>query len=88
MHFKSIINCLLLGNWSGDYSGGKEPTDWVSSVDILDEYMETKQSVKYGQCWVFSGIITTLLRAVGIPARSVTNFESAHDTDSSMTIDR
>lgn len=57
-------------------------------MDILDKYLETKQEVKYGQCWVFSGIVTTLLRAIGIPARSVTNFESAHDNDCSMTVDR
>jgi len=78
----------LLGNWTGDYSGGVEPTDWISSVDILQQYWETKKDVKYGQCWVFSGILTSLLRAVGIPARCITNFESAHDNDGSMTIDR
>uniref|UniRef100_A0A8C0ZUU8 protein-glutamine gamma-glutamyltransferase n=1 Tax=Castor canadensis TaxID=51338 RepID=A0A8C0ZUU8_CASCN len=78
---------VLTGNWSGNYSGGTAPTDWTSSVSILQEYYRTKKSVNYGQCWVFSGILTTVLRALGIPARSVTAFESAHDTEKNLTVD-
>lgn len=78
---------LLIGNWSGKYGDGVAPSRWISSVDIYQKYYKTQQPVKYGQCWVFSGVMTTALRALGIPARCVTNFDSAHDTDESMTID-
>ncbi|XP_052815578.1 annulin-like [Mya arenaria] len=80
-------NGVLAGNWSGKYEGGTSPCDWYGSVRILRQYMETKCPVKYGQCWVFSGVVTTVCRALGLPARSVTNFKSAHDTDESVTID-
>lgn len=82
-------NGILEGRWTKEYpEDSTKPTAWTGSVPIIKEFMETKEPVRYGQCWVFSGLITTLLRAIGIPARSVTNFESAHDTDCSMTIDR
>ncbi|XP_070173443.1 hemocyte protein-glutamine gamma-glutamyltransferase-like [Littorina saxatilis] len=78
---------VLTGNWSGDYSGGKSPLSWTGSAPILEQYYKQKTSVEFGQCWVFSGVLTTILRALGIPARSVTNFASAHDADCSITID-
>jgi len=80
-------NGVLEGNWSGDYQGGKAPTKWQGSMLILQSFWNTKRPVKYGQCWVFSGIVTTVCRALGIPVRSVTNFASAHDTQGSLTID-
>ncbi|XP_035678619.1 protein-glutamine gamma-glutamyltransferase K-like isoform X1 [Branchiostoma floridae] len=78
---------VLTGNWSGNYAGGRSPTAWNGSVEILRQYYERNRPVCYGQCWVFSGVMTTVLRCLGIPARSVTNYDSAHDTDVSMTID-
>ncbi|KAK8749209.1 hypothetical protein OTU49_015733 [Cherax quadricarinatus] len=78
---------ILVGNWSDDYSGGCSPTKWGGSQLILQEYYKTKKPVKYGQCWVFSGVVTTACRTLGIPCRSITNFSSAHDTHNSLTID-
>ncbi|KAK3085966.1 hypothetical protein FSP39_011423 [Pinctada imbricata] len=71
----------LVGNWSGKYDDGTSPTSWIGSVKILQQYYREKRSVCYGQCWVFSGLYTTLCRTLGIPARSITNFASAHNTD-------
>lgn len=81
-------NGVVTGNWSGNYSDGKSPTDWNGSVKILKQWMRLKRGVNYGQCWVFSGVLTTVLRAVGIPARPVTNFNSAHDREYNMSIDK
>ncbi|KAK6174754.1 hypothetical protein SNE40_017972 [Patella caerulea] len=78
---------VVVGNWSGDYTGGKSPLTWTGSAPILQEFYIIKQPVKFGQCWVFSGVLTTVCRALGIPARCVTNFSSAHDTDGSVSID-
>lgn len=79
---------VLTGRWTKEWPENcVKPWEWVGSVKIMEEYMRTKRPVRYGQCWVFSGLLTTLCRTLGIPCRSVTNFSSAHDSDGSMTID-
>ncbi|XP_076469796.1 hemocyte protein-glutamine gamma-glutamyltransferase-like [Babylonia areolata] len=78
---------VLTGNWSGNYRGGKSPLSWTGSAPILEQFYRDKSPVRFGQCWVFSGVLTTVCRALGLPARSVTNFASAHDVDTSITID-
>ncbi|XP_078360107.1 coagulation factor XIII A chain-like isoform X1 [Oculina patagonica] len=79
---------VLFGRWDGKYPRDTTPpTAWSGSVTILEQFWQRKNVVKFAQCWVFSGLVTTLLRAIGIPTRSVTNFASAHDSDASMTID-
>uniref|UniRef100_A0AAY5L9W7 Coagulation factor XIII, A1 polypeptide a, tandem duplicate 1 n=1 Tax=Esox lucius TaxID=8010 RepID=A0AAY5L9W7_ESOLU len=77
---------VLVGNWSKDFSNGKAPTLWIGSVQILLEYV-SKGPVKYAQCWVFAGVFNTFLRCLGIPARVITNFNSAHDSNGNIVTD-
>lgn len=81
-------NGVLIGNWSGNYDDGTAPWSWTGSAAILEQYLTSGgKPVRYGQCWVFSGVCTTVCRALGIPCRSITNFVSAHDTDDTLTVD-
>lgn len=50
---------VVLGNWSEDFSGGTAPTKWVGSVEILQKFYQKRKPVKYGQCWIFAGVLTT-----------------------------
>lgn len=72
---------LLRGRWSGDYTGGRAPTYWTNSREIMSVAASSGGPAKYGQCWVFASLTRTLATSVGVPSRVVTNFQSAHDTD-------
>uniref|UniRef100_A0A8K9V2D2 protein-glutamine gamma-glutamyltransferase n=1 Tax=Oncorhynchus mykiss TaxID=8022 RepID=A0A8K9V2D2_ONCMY len=79
---------VLVGNWSGDYDDGVRPSHWTESVAILHQWADNCcQRVRYGQCWVFAAVACTVSRALGIPCRVVTNFGSAHDTNSNLLIE-
>ncbi|CAC5374003.1 TGM1 [Mytilus coruscus] len=64
---------MLEGRWTADYpEDSTKPTAWTGSVSIIKQYMETKEPVKYGQCWVFSGLTTTCVMRCGpAPLRAV-----------------
>ncbi|XP_071968155.1 protein-glutamine gamma-glutamyltransferase E-like [Engystomops pustulosus] len=79
---------VLEGAWGTTYPGGVHPGDWNGSVDILNKWRKGGyKPVKYGQCWVFAGVLCTVLRCLGIPTRTVTNFDSAHDKDANLSVD-
>ena len=52
-------NGILDGRWDGKYDDGTAPSAWTGSVKILEDYLLTRRSVRYGQCWVFAGVLTT-----------------------------
>ena len=70
---------LLLGRWDGLYSDGTRPFEWTGSVPILEEYMaKGGRPVKYGQCWVFAGVVTTGNRSF------IVSMALIHGRDSSL----
>ncbi|XP_070600436.1 protein-glutamine gamma-glutamyltransferase 2 [Erythrolamprus reginae] len=89
----AMVNCnddqgILYGRWDNHYNDGVSPSTWSGSVDILRRWQKYGcQPVRYGQCWVFAAVACTVLRCLGIPARVVTNYNSAHDTNGNMVIE-
>ncbi|KAJ8359201.1 hypothetical protein SKAU_G00157260 [Synaphobranchus kaupii] len=90
----AMVNCnddrgVLLGKWTDDYEGGVSPLSWRGSVEILRNWDATScHPVRYGQCWVFAAVACSVSRAMGIPCRVITNYVSAHDTNSNLVIER
>uniref|UniRef100_A0A8C8A9X0 protein-glutamine gamma-glutamyltransferase n=1 Tax=Otus sunia TaxID=257818 RepID=A0A8C8A9X0_9STRI len=79
---------VVEGKWNGKYCSGTNPLQWSGSVTILRKWYRGRyKPVRYGQCWVFAGVMCTVLRSLGIPTRVITNFNSAHDTNINLSID-
>ncbi|XP_062272509.1 protein-glutamine gamma-glutamyltransferase E-like [Scomber scombrus] len=81
-------NGIVMGRWSNQFWGGVPPTHWSGSHDILQKWFNSGcYPVKYGQCWVFAGVMCSVMRLLGIPCRVITNYQSAHDSNRNLTID-
>ncbi|KAK9529612.1 hypothetical protein VZT92_013692 [Zoarces viviparus] len=79
---------VLMGRWDGSYPDGFRPSHWTGSHAILKRWFNNGcHRVKYGQCWVFAGVMCSVMRLLGIPCRVVSNFKSAHDTNKNLSID-
>ncbi|XP_020829471.1 coagulation factor XIII A chain isoform X1 [Phascolarctos cinereus] len=78
---------VVVGSWDNVYAYGVPPSAWTGSVDILLEYQSSGNPVQYGQCWVFAGVLNTFFRCLGIPARIITNYFSAHDNNANLQLD-
>uniref|UniRef100_A0A3B4FWG1 Protein-glutamine gamma-glutamyltransferase 2 n=1 Tax=Pundamilia nyererei TaxID=303518 RepID=A0A3B4FWG1_9CICH len=85
----SIDDCgVLEGRWSAPFWGGTIPSHWSGSYPILKRWYNIGcHPVKYGQCWVFAGVMCSVMRLLGIPCRVVTNYQSAHDSNKNLIID-
>ncbi|KAH8353156.1 hypothetical protein KR084_009309, partial [Drosophila pseudotakahashii] len=78
---------IMVGKCSNDFSDGVAPFKWTGSTEILQQFYKTKKPVKYAQCWVYSGVLATIARSLGIPTRIVTCFSAAYDSEGSLTVD-
>ncbi|XP_075882356.1 protein-glutamine gamma-glutamyltransferase 2-like [Nelusetta ayraudi] len=63
-----------------------DPSNWGGSAEILRRWDECGP-VRFGNCWVFAAVACTVFRALGIPCRVVTTFDSTHDSNGNLTID-
>ena len=66
-----------------------EPGHWKGTTELFQVHRKVGgKSVQYCQCFVYSGVLTTIGRSLGIPTRTVTTFQSAHDTNADRSISK
>jgi len=87
--FENASAGLIVPRFEENYCGGNSPHLWTGSVQIIEEFLKGGATpVKYGHCWVMAALMTTLCRTMGLPARPVTAYISAQDSQDSLTVDR
>ncbi|RWS04719.1 protein-glutamine gamma-glutamyltransferase 4-like protein [Dinothrombium tinctorium] len=93
---KFVRGSIIEGNWNSvqdtpeKFNGleAEHALSWGGSAEILEKYHQYNgRKIGFAQCWVFTGVLITMLRALGIPSRPIINPESASDYESDFTID-
>lgn len=64
-------DAFMCGRWDGCYDDGHHPTYWKCCYDLFCERALTNSPAKYAQCWVFSEMLTSIFRFLGIPSRTI-----------------
>ncbi len=57
--------------------GETAPWKWQDSNNLFAKF--GPKPVKYARCWVYANMLTSLFRCAGLPARSVSCIQSAHE---------
>ncbi|XP_075033771.1 protein 4.2-like [Mixophyes fleayi] len=100
-HYTRRNDPIYISQMIGDMIGRRDEKDrvdfmcengrlsytWISSVPILRLWFQDKNHQTYGHHWVFSAVLCTVLRCLGIPIRIVTNYNSAYGTDQTLQKD-
>lgn len=64
-------DALMVGKWTKGYTDGRAPHEWGNSHEIYENRHHSGLPAKYAQCWVFTEVLTSAFRFLGIPSRSV-----------------
>ncbi|CAM1154744.1 Uncharacterised protein g11381 [Pycnogonum litorale] len=68
------------GSWQKEVqiSDNVDYEDWQGSPSIIEEWYKNRHCLPYTGCWVAAALLTTILRALGIPSRPVTGYMTSH----------
>ncbi|KAM9059316.1 LOW QUALITY PROTEIN: protein-glutamine gamma-glutamyltransferase 6 [Megaptera novaeangliae] len=80
---------VVQGQCQGKYGGSTSSLHWRGSVAILHKSFKGRfKPVRYSQCWVFAGVMCTVLGCLGIATRVVSKFNLAHDMGRNLSVDK
>ncbi|CAD5208092.1 unnamed protein product [Bursaphelenchus xylophilus] len=65
-----------------------DDTNFISTKQLIDKFIESQRSLISTESFVQANLYISLIRSLGICARSVTCIEASYDADPTLTVDR